>query len=101
MNEMLIIILGMTGVTYIPRLLPFILLSVDSLPPKLRLFLRCIPFAALGALIMPGGINGINGKPVLSLVCLAIAAAAAFCTRHLLFSVFISVASAAVLLYLF
>ena len=46
-------ILGMGVVTYIPRMLPFILLKDKELPDFFQAVLRNIPYATLGALIFP------------------------------------------------
>ncbi len=48
------LVLGMAVVTYLPRMLPMVLLRNVQMPARLRLFMRLIPFAALGALIFPG-----------------------------------------------
>lgn len=48
-----LIILGMGVVTYVPRLLPLILLSRKSLPKWLIQWLDLIPAAILGALLLP------------------------------------------------
>ena len=48
------IILGMMLVTYIPRLLPGLLMGRFQAPPWLERWLKNIPYAALGALIVPG-----------------------------------------------
>jgi branched-subunit amino acid transport protein len=50
----MLIILGMAVVTFIPRLLPFVSLNNEKLPPKVKGVLKNIPFAILGALIFPG-----------------------------------------------
>ena len=52
--NMLMLIAGMGAVTYIPRMLPFLLLNDKKLPPFLEGVLKNIPYATLGALIFPG-----------------------------------------------
>lgn len=52
--EYLLLILGMALVTYIPRMLPLVVLSDFDLSPFWRRFLNFIPPAALSALIFPG-----------------------------------------------
>jgi branched-subunit amino acid transport protein len=54
MLKYIILIFAMGLVTYIPRMIPMVLLNGVKLPPKLRNFLGFVPFAALGALIFPG-----------------------------------------------
>jgi branched-subunit amino acid transport protein len=51
---MLLLIAGMTLVTYLPRLLPLALLQNLKLSPVLIRFMKFIPYAALAALIFPG-----------------------------------------------
>ncbi|GIN19266.1 MAG TPA: AzlD domain-containing protein [Bacillus bacterium] len=55
MNSSLIIltIIGMAVVTYIPRMLPFVMFRGRELPPFIQGVLQNVPFATLGALIFP------------------------------------------------
>jgi len=48
------IVVLMALVTYIPRMLPVVLLRDIKLPPFINTFLQYVPFAVLGALIFPG-----------------------------------------------
>lgn len=68
MPEVILIILGMMGVTYIPRLIPFLVISRIHIPPRLDAFLKCIPAAAIGALIIPGVFSATPEMPVAALV---------------------------------
>lgn len=54
MNKLLFALIGMTVVTYLPRMAPMVLLRDIKLPAFIKTFLEFIPFAALGALIVPG-----------------------------------------------
>ena len=47
-------ILGMSLVTFLPRLLPAWLLSSRQLPPLVIAWLRYVPAAVLSALLVPG-----------------------------------------------
>ncbi|HHW39315.1 MAG TPA: AzlD domain-containing protein [Bacillales bacterium] len=47
-------IIGMAIVTYLPRMLPLVALNGKKMPPFLQVVLGNVPFAALGALIIPG-----------------------------------------------
>lgn len=51
------LILGMTIVTYLPRLIPMLMLKDRSINPKLQQFLGYIPFTSLSILIVRGVIN--------------------------------------------
>lgn len=53
-KEIFLLILGMGIVTYIPRMLPFVLLKGKELPSFLQAILKNVPYAILGALIFPG-----------------------------------------------
>ncbi|MCP3873087.1 MAG: AzlD domain-containing protein [Desulfobacteraceae bacterium] len=64
MNNLIFIILGMAAVTYGPRLAPFLLLSDKQVPKRLDAFLKCIPVAAIGALIIPGVFSATPDMPL-------------------------------------
>ncbi|MGE5581058.1 MAG: AzlD domain-containing protein [Bacillota bacterium] len=88
-----LIILGMMFVTYLPRLIPLITLSERQLPPFWRRFLLCIPFTALGALIIPGVIASVPGKPVAALTGIGTAAVCAWFKGGMILSVLASIAA--------
>ena len=54
MDNLLLLVIGMGAVTYIPRMLPMVLLQNIQLPPFWKRFLSYIPYSAIGALIFPG-----------------------------------------------
>ena len=53
-NHIIWLIIGMGVVTYIPRMLPFVLFKGKELPQFVQGVLRNVPYATLGALIFPG-----------------------------------------------
>jgi branched-subunit amino acid transport protein len=53
-TNILLIIIGMAVVTYIPRMIPLVSLSGKELHPFLQGVLKNVPYATLGALIVPG-----------------------------------------------
>lgn len=53
-SEIMWMIIGMGVVTYIPRMLPFVLFRGKELPEFLQGILKNVPYATLGALIFPG-----------------------------------------------
>ena len=52
-NAIVWMIIGMGIVTYLPRMLPLVLLGRVELPPFWQGVLKNVPYAALGALIVP------------------------------------------------
>lgn len=52
-KAILITILGMGAVTYLPRLVPILLLSTKKLPPLVVAWLRYVPVAVLSAMLLP------------------------------------------------
>jgi branched-subunit amino acid transport protein len=73
MNHKLILF-GTMVVTMLPRILPFFLFDAKKLPDWVQDFLSFIPFAVLGALILPGGLSGLSGHPWASSLCLVVSA---------------------------
>jgi branched-subunit amino acid transport protein len=73
--KLFIVILLMSLVTYLPRSLPLLVLGDRPMPPRLKALLTYIPYAALGALIFPGVILAIPGRPaaVVAGMCAAVA----------------------------
>lgn len=53
-KTVVLMIVGMAIVTYLPRMLPLVALNGKKMPPFLQAVLSNVPFAALGALIIPG-----------------------------------------------
>ncbi len=62
------LIFGMAAVTYGPRLLPFIFFSNTRVPRGVSAFLKAIPVAAIGALIIPGVMTATPDRPAAALM---------------------------------
>ncbi len=73
MNRIHMLILGMMVATYLPRLIPFLLMGNKKIPAKIEEFLSYIPYAALGALIIPGFATAIPGHFTASLIGILVA----------------------------
>ena len=67
-TKMLLIIVGMTLVTYIPRALPFILIGKMNFSGKLEKFLKLIPYTAMSALIFPGVFTVDAANPFIGII---------------------------------
>jgi branched-subunit amino acid transport protein len=52
-TEIIWMIIGMGLVTYIPRMMPFVLFKGKEIPPFMQGVLKNVPYATLGALIFP------------------------------------------------
>ncbi len=86
-------------VTYLPRMLPMYFINVEKIPIELKRFLSFIPYAALGALIFPGSINSINGKPEVSVIGITTAAIIAWFSGNIIVTVVLTVAATYLLLF--
>lgn len=100
MKSYIILIIGMMVVTYIPRLLPLVILSERPLPPAMRRFLTYIPFTALSALIVRGILQA-DSQMLLSLIGISVAGLVAWFKGGMVLAVFSSIASTFILLLLF
>lgn len=69
MNEtnIILLILGMALVTFIPRLIPAVLVDKMHFGPKTEKFLKLIPYTAMAALIFPGVITVDSANPIIGI----------------------------------
>lgn len=82
MNKIVLVILGMTAVTYIPRLLPLVLRGNSEPPEWMKRTLQLLPFTAIGALVIPDGFVSIGGNVPVAAIGLAAAAGVTWLTRQ-------------------
>lgn len=59
--KIVFLILGMTAVTYIPRMLPMMIVTKRELPEVFREWLKFIPVSIFSALVFPEIFKGKNG----------------------------------------
>lgn len=83
--ELFLIILGMSLVTYIPRLLPVFVMDRFAVPGWAGRWLKSIPYAALGALIFPGILTVEKGLPAAGLVGGLVAVAISWFRMNVMF----------------
>lgn len=76
------LVLGMAVVTYLPRLLPMILISTDQLPPFLKRFFDFVPYAVLTTLIFPELLFS-TARPASAVAGGLIAFGLAYCGKNL------------------
>ncbi|MDX6152138.1 AzlD domain-containing protein [Marinococcus sp. PL1-022] len=75
--NMLLLIIGMGVITYVTRVVPFFSLNINRLPVSVQQALQLIPYAALGALLLPGALRS-PPDPWFGLLGLGIALLIAF-----------------------
>ena len=92
---------AMSVVTFVPRLIPFLLGRNLALPSWVKRWLAFFPAAALGGLIFPGILSVVPDKPWLGPVAGVCAAAVAWKARNSIFPVLIGIAVAVALELLF
>lgn len=84
LGNVMFVILGMGIVTFIPRLLPMVLLKEVPLPWWLQAWLDYVPYAALGALIFPGILAVIPEHPWVGLAAGGVAVILAYVQKQIL-----------------
>lgn len=100
-----ILIFGMAIVTYLPRMLPMLVLSKRTIPEKLAKWMSFIPVSIFSALIFSDiffwyGDLAINPFTNLKLLPSILTAGTAYYTKSLLWSMVVGVASISVFIYL-
>jgi len=93
MDNFYLLVLAMAAVTFLPRVFPLIFLHGIRLPLKIQQFLGNIPYAALGALIIPGAFFAADGNFTYSLVGVLTAVLLAYLNLNLLLVVIGSILS--------
>ena len=87
-----LMIAGMCLVTSVPRVIPLLLGRDLALPAWIRRWLSYFPYSALGALIFPGILTVIPGRPWIGIAAGAVAALLALKARNAIFPVLIGIA---------
>jgi branched-subunit amino acid transport protein len=93
------LIAGMFFVTFAPRLIPFLFARELNLPPWINKWLKFFPYAALGALIFPGILEAVPGKPALAAGAGILAAVCALFIRNITAIVVLAIAAVMLLRY--
>ncbi|MBS1250887.1 MAG: hypothetical protein MAG431_02486 [Chloroflexi bacterium] len=81
----LLLILGMTAVTYLPRMVPALFMDRFQFPAWFRNWLKNIPYAALGALIFPGVLLVDEDQPLVGVVGGLVAGLLAYFRVHIIY----------------
>ncbi len=67
-NSVWIMIAGMTLVTYLPGMLPSVIIDKVKIPSKVDKFLKMIPYTAMAALIFSGILTVDESYPVIGFI---------------------------------
>lgn len=94
------IIIGMAIVTYIPRMIPLVVMNPEQIHPKLQGILKNVPYAILGALIFPA-VFTVSDQIWFGTVGAIAAFLAAYLGASLIFVVLISIGVLSVISFLF
>jgi branched-subunit amino acid transport protein len=86
--SIIILIVGMSLVTMIPRLIPVYIVDRIVFPAWVQLWLKGIPFAALGALIFPGILSIEKNNISVGLIGGLVALILSILRLHIVFVVF-------------
>ncbi|NTV89134.1 MAG: AzlD domain-containing protein [Clostridiales bacterium] len=85
------LILGMLAVTYLPRVIPLLMINERPLPPFLKRFLVFIPYTALSALIVRGIMQASPEMRLASFIGIGVAALSSWLKGSLVLSVLLSI----------
>ena len=99
-SNVLMVIAGMALVTYLPRILPFYLFSKMNLSKRMMLFLKCIPYTALGALLLPDVFSAVEGNNAASLIGAVTAVVLTYLFKNMIVTVIGAIAAVYVVLIL-
>lgn len=92
MNSYIPLIIGMALVTYLPRLLPMLVLSDKKMNPSLEKFLYYIPYTSLSILLIKGIISAEKDMVLATIAGILIAGFLAYKKDNLVLSVLSGIA---------
>ena len=88
MKGYLPVIIGMALVTYLPRVIPLMVLKDRKIEGKMKRFLQYIPYTSLSVLIIRGILTSSQEMIIPTILGISSAALAAYLNGNLLLSVF-------------
>lgn len=91
MKNYFLLILGMTVVTYLPRLIPFIALNDGKINKSVKKFLSYIPYTSLSILIIRGIMTAGNGMKIATIAGIGIAGVLSYIKGNLVLSVLVGI----------
>lgn len=88
------LIFGMAIVTYIPRLMPLMIIKKGKLNERFRLFLVYIPYTSLSILIVRGILTASDDMKIPTIIGVITASAIAYIKNNIIFAVLGGIAAA-------
>ena len=92
--KLLPLILGMVIVTYLPRLIPLLVLKQRKMSNRFKMFLTFIPYTSLSILLIRGVLTAQDNMKVPTILGIAVAGFIAYLQNNLIFSVIGGIAAA-------
>ncbi|MGO1468473.1 MAG: AzlD domain-containing protein [Tissierella sp.] len=83
----IILIFGMALVTYLPRLIPLMVLKKSETNKNIKLFLTFIPYTSLSILIIRGILTSASDMKIPTIIGILTASFIAYIQNNLIFSV--------------
>lgn len=87
MKSHLSLIVGMALVTYLPRLIPLILINDQNMNARVKQFLLYIPYTSLSILIIRGILTATDGMRMVTVAGVGVAAVISYIKGNLVLSV--------------
>ena len=101
MKNQILLIIGMTIVTFLPRYIPLVLLKDRKIHPKIEQFLIYIPITSLSILIIRGIIGSEQEVMIPSLVGIGVAGIVSWMKSNLVLSVLSGIIASFIVLNIF
>lgn len=94
LSQYSLLVIGMLIVTYIPRVAPFWVMDKIQIPTSVIRFLEFVPYAMLGALILPGVLTSVGNNWFISLTAFSVGILVAYRWGGTMIPILTSVATA-------
>lgn len=101
MRSMIPLIMGMALVTYIPRVLPLMILTDKKTSKRLKEFLTFIPYTSLSILILRGIITASSEMRLPTIIGVSVAAIISYIQGSLLLSILGGIVSSFIVINIF
>lgn len=101
MSKFIPMIIGMALATYLPRLIPLLLLKEMKLDPRARLFLMLIPYTSLSILIVRGVLTASSDEMPAAVIGITVSGLLSYWKGNLVLSVFAGILASLIVLNIY